>query len=358
MGDIFADKPVSINGIFLGMDSDHVILYQAREGRAFFKSASDTGEIQEIVSVPSDLLPSFFWTKNYAGNGMIGFLTKEDEFVLYEQNHRLAKFPDIRRTAMPPWYAYMPDRDTIFMEWACYETRSGRKKWDFPLPVAERAYKKFLACETWRELPNGLIMTQINVDQENIYISLMDQSGNIRRSVSLPIFYAYHNVGVAQNYIYFIQPIENTRFPAEVILFDFNLNEIGRYNVDSNRINYEVWFDSHNKHFYVLGNGIVTRVNIMDGQKRIDPIPFDQIEISSWGVLPNDMLYFVKKERELFFWDPQENMECVLRHKIKGYCLKLVPLKNGNVLLVSLNNRKKEQVILQVICFDKQAPVN
>lgn len=43
MGDIFADKPVSINGIFLGMDSDHVILYQAREGRAFFKSASDTG---------------------------------------------------------------------------------------------------------------------------------------------------------------------------------------------------------------------------------------------------------------------------------------------------------------------------
>lgn len=36
MGDIFADKPVSINGIFLGMDSDHVILYQAREGRAFF----------------------------------------------------------------------------------------------------------------------------------------------------------------------------------------------------------------------------------------------------------------------------------------------------------------------------------
>lgn len=96
----------------------------------------------------------------------------------------------------------------------------------------------------------------------------------------------------------------------------------------------------------------------MDGQKRIDPIPFDQIEISSWGVLPNDMLYFVKKERELFFLDPQENMECVLRHKIKGYCLKLVPLKNGNVLLVSLNNRKKEQVILQVICFDKQAPVN
>ena len=76
MGDIFADKPVSINGIFLGMDSDHVILYQAREGRAFFKSASDTGEIQEILSVPSDLLASFFWTKNYARNGMIGFLTK------------------------------------------------------------------------------------------------------------------------------------------------------------------------------------------------------------------------------------------------------------------------------------------
>ena len=119
-----------------------------------------------------------------------------------------------------------------------------------------------------------------------------------------------------------------------------------------------MWFDSHNKHFYVLGNGIVTRVNIMDGQKRIDPIPFDKIEISSWGVLPNDMLYFVKKERELFFLDLQENMECVLRHKIKGYCLKLVPLKNGNVLLVSLNNRKKEQVILQVICFDKQVPVH
>ena len=60
MGDIFADKPVSINGIFLGMDSDHVILYQAREGRAFFKVRQlyrgDTGDLKRAFRSAAILL--------------------------------------------------------------------------------------------------------------------------------------------------------------------------------------------------------------------------------------------------------------------------------------------------------------
>lgn len=189
---------------------------------------------------------------------------KNDEFVLYEQIHNdvLAKFPDIRRTALPPWFAYMPDNNNIFMEWACYDVKSGMKKRDFPLPVDEKSYNKFLDRGKCFELPNGQVMTQINVDQETIYLSLIDQTGRLIKSAPIKISYAYHNVEVTENYIYLIQAIENASPLVRIILLDFELNEIGRYEVETNRVDYKVCFDSYGKFFYVLGNERIMGVNI------------------------------------------------------------------------------------------------
>lgn len=351
---VFVDAPIAINGNLLDIKKC-LIVYHEENGIYIFNSVSYKGEIQGILKIPSNMLSYFFWTKNYIGDGMIGFLTKDDEFVLYEQkqNHVVAKFPNIKRTATTSWFAYMPDKDTIFMEWACYDVRSGEKKWDFPLPVDERAYNIFLERGKCCVLPNGLVMTQINIDQENIYISLMDQVGNLTNSVSVKISYAYYNVGVTTNYIYIIQAAETAGSLVKIILLDFELNEIGRYEVESNMIDYRVCFDVYDKNFYVLDNERIMQVNIISREKHGYPIPFNKIEISSWGILPNNILYVVKNSRELFFIDFKKNTECILKHKIKGYYEKLISLDNGNLLLISQNS-KNSKIILQEICFIQQ----
>lgn len=351
---VFIDAPIVINGTFLAVKGG-LIVYHEENGVYIFSSVSHKGEMQEILKISSDVLPNFFWTKSYIGNGVIGFLTKNDEFVLYrqKQDHVLAKFPDIRRTVLPPWFAYMPDEDNIFMEWACYDVRSGKKKWDFPLPVDEKAYNVFLERGKCYELPNGQVMTQINVDQEDTYLSLIDQRGKLINSVSIKISYAYYNVEVTGNYIYIIQATENAGSLVKIKLFDPELNEIGRYEVESSRIDYKVCFDSYSENFYVLGNERIMQVNIISGEIYGYYIPLNNIEISSWGILPNNILYIVKNERELLFLDSQKNMKCILQHKIKGYYESLIPLDNGNLLLISLNSRKKGKTVLQEICFIK-----
>lgn len=326
---VFIDAPIVINGTLLAVKSG-LIVYHEENGVYIFSSVSHKGEMQVILKISLEVLPHYFWTKSYIGNGVIGFLTKNDEFVLYrqKQDHVLAKFPDIRRTVLPPWFAYMPDKDNIFMEWVCYDVRSGKKKWDFPLPVDEKAYNVFLERGKCYELSNGQVVTQINVDQEDIYLSLMDQRGKIINSVSIKISYAYYNVEVTGNYIYIIQAIENAGSLVKIEIFDLKLNEIGRYEVESSRIDYKVCFDSYSENFYVLGNERIMQVNIISGEIYGCHIPFNTIEISSWGILPNDILYIVKNERELFFLDLQKNMKCILQHKIKGYYESLIPLDN------------------------------
>ena len=53
----------------------------------------------------------------------IGFLTKEEGFVLYERNEKISSFPDINGYGLGKWHAFMPDDYTIFMNWACYDIK-------------------------------------------------------------------------------------------------------------------------------------------------------------------------------------------------------------------------------------------
>lgn len=211
---------------------------------------------------------SFFWTKRHIQDEIVGFLTEDNKFVLYKHNHVLSEFPDIGMDIVSPWNAYMPDRNTIFMEWACYDVRSGNKKWDFSHPIDKKAYKKFILFEMWSELPNGFFVTQINVDQETMYISVINQKGVILNSISFKISYAYHYVKVSKKYIYVFQELEKTRNLAEITLFDFELKKIGIYQIELDSSDRKICFDSNNSNIYVINNKTILQINIANGEKQ------------------------------------------------------------------------------------------
>lgn len=350
---VVANKPISIEGMFLNGNSDQSIIYCEKNGLGIFHLINPVGELQEELRISLKILQNSFWIKHYIKDGIVGFLTKDNKFVLYKHNYLLSEFPDIGMDIVSPWNAYMPDRNTIFMEWACYDVRSGNKKWDFPHPIDKKAYKKFILFEMWSELPNGFFVTQINVDQEIMYISVINQKGVILNSISLKISYAYHYVKVSKKYIYVFQEPENTRNLAEITLFDFELKKIGIYQIELDSSDKKICFDSNNSNIYVINNETILQINIANGEKQAYKIPLTLNFISSWGILQNDICYIIKNERVLFLLNLHNNMACILNLKIKGYFLKLRLLNTGNLLLVSQDNRKKGQVVFQEICFNE-----
>ena len=346
-------KATKVKGTWMGICSEGPVILGDTDGEAIFYTMNHAGELQEELRVSSKVINSDFWTKHYAGNGHIGFLTKDNVFALYKQNKLLWTFPEIRRSIMPAWYAYMPNDHSIFMEWACYDLRNGKKKWDFPLPVREKSWAKFLQQEMWHELPGGLILTQVNVDQERLYLSLMDQQGDMKKTVAVKMSYRYYHVGIGNKYIYLIRETEQATGMPEVILYDFELNEVGNYRFDAKVYCYSVGFDSNSEYFCVVFDEKIIRVSAENHERQEYPLPCSGEEMTSWSMLPDNILLLVVKERELFFLDTHKNMECVLRHKVKGIYLDCFLLDSGNMVIVSMPGKNKKEVIFQEITARK-----
>lgn len=176
--------PVTIDGMLVGCGPGYFTIFEKKDKEANFHNINMQGEILETIPVPGDILTPYSLTKTYAGRGLIGLLTKQDAFALYDQEGLYSVFPAIHRT-VGFWHAYLSDNGCIFMDGACYDVKTGEKEWDFPLPMGSKEYKHFWAQEMWRELPTGMLISQINVDQEIIYLSLIDQSGALEKTISM-----------------------------------------------------------------------------------------------------------------------------------------------------------------------------
>ena len=89
---------------------------------------------------------------------LLGLNTKVE---LPSRNLQMAVYNKLKGDDLIWERVWIPDKDTILMEWACYDVKSGKKKWDFPLPIREKTYKKHMRLEMWHELPTGFILTQV-----------------------------------------------------------------------------------------------------------------------------------------------------------------------------------------------------
>ena len=347
------EKPIIMRGMLVHVEQGYPMIMDKTGDMTVFYLVDNAGEVHERLRVPSDELSYYSFSKFFVGAGLIGFLAKKKGFVLYDQNHLLFSFPDITRTIDKKWHAYMPDWSRIYMDWACYDTKSGEKKWDFPLPVNEKAYEKFLRQEMWMELPDGLFVSQINVDQKILYISLFDYLGNIKKVVTERISYAYYHVSVGSKYIYLINKMADISSLVKVILYDFTLHKKGEYEVEMNPENYGIYFDSECESFYTVLENRMIRINIDDGKKTEYRISYSGEFARDCGFLKNDSIFYLATDDEkIYFWDTSRNMECVLEKKIKGNYLKIYSFDSRQALLISENKKKPGYICLQKVTLN------
>ncbi|MEW4415249.1 hypothetical protein [Clostridium sp. AN503] len=345
------EKAIKAKGILHEFSSEYPVLFNKEDDKGVFYLFNCSGEIHQELSVSLKILAQNFAQKTYAGKGKIGFLTKEEGFVLYERNEKISSFPDINGYGLGKWHAFMPDDYTIFMNWACYDIKSGKKKWDFPLPVQKKSWKQFLQQEMWQELPNDMFVMQVNVDQKTLYLILMDRNGYIEKNLSLKISYLYYRVGVGKKYIYMMRRIEGNPNLIEVVLFDFELNEKGRYRFKFDSKYYGLHFDSESKYFYVISEQKIVRVYIANHEKEEFSLPIlrNQIWINTWRILEEDVLLIVLNDAELLMLDTKKDLECVFYHKLKGLYLADYSLENGEVLILSQSKKADGYVVTQKI---------
>lgn len=282
-------KPVQIKGVWGGIYSGIPVVLDEEEGKGIFYSVDKDGKLYEELCVSNELT-YYSLTKFFIGNGRIGFLT-EKGFALYEQNHLISVFSDIWRSIESEWHAYMSDDDTIYMDWACYDVKSGKRKWGFPLP-AEKSYNHFLQREMWHELPNGRFVNAVNADQETLYLSLFDKFGQIQKTISEKISYAYHRVDISKQYICLVKCSEVASSLLEVTVYDFNLKQVGNYCIESNFTDYSIYFDSHGKYLYTVSENRAFQIHIESDKMYEYFIPIKQ-GVCTWGMLPNDFLFIV-----------------------------------------------------------------
>jgi len=321
------------SGTLENICSDYPFILDEENGEGIFYSIDRQGELNEAFRIPLDILAQRFSLKSYAGYGLFGFLNKQDIFVLYEGDRVLATFPDIGMPIKPwrQWYSYMPDKDTILMEWACYDVKSGKKKWDFPLPIREKTYKNHMRLEMWHELPTGFILTQVNVDDDTLYLSLIDLNGVAKKTVSLELSINFHRVDIEGDFIYAI--IERAK-TIILTVFDFELNALWEYQMPHGLISYVVYFDSMREHFYYSYQEQLVRVHIKNRSEKKYEKMFKGV-IAHWGMFVDDIIYLASDNGELILLDSLNNMECIFRYKIKNWILRLWPLSDGNLLMIS-----------------------
>ena len=153
-------------------------------------------------------------------------------------------------------------------------------------------------------------------------------------------------------YIYFIQKVSiNQENKLRVVLFDFNLNKVlETFIVIENILSYQVKFDSCGENFYIFVDDKVIKYCIISGKHKELLIKDTTIvdRMTSWGILNDDNLYIILKERELLVFDLDYG-ECIFYCKLRGYILEMYRLNSAEIMVIMSSIRNTNEIIMQKI---------
>lgn len=351
--DIFKiTKAVTQKGSLMRGYGKYPVIYKRTDEKGIVSIIDELGNIVEKLNISEKKHIDYFYTYFVNDEEWIGFLSKNEGFILYKNNKVALTLSNIRSfDCTLSWDIFMLDEKSIFLDWSCFDLKSGVKKWEFPTP-SKREYEKNLLLEKWKALPTNDIFTLVNLDQKKLQFSVVTVDGDIKNTVFLPISGEHYRVEIESKYIYFIQKVSiNQENKLRVVLFDFNLNKVlETFIVIENILSYQVKFDSCGENFYIFVDDKVIKYCIISGKHKELLIKDTTIvdRMTSWGILNDDNLYIILKERELLVFD-LDHGECIFHCKLRGYILEMYRLNSAEIMVIMSSIRNTNEIIMQKI---------
>lgn len=333
---------------------EHPIVYKTINGMDYFFIIDEHGQLSEIFKAPLGLLSGWPIPNPSGSMEFFGFFNTRGQFVLYQNGEIRTKFSDIHIYKGKPWYLYMADQTSLFMNWSCYSLETGQKQWDFPVPSGCKPDEKMLRRHLWKELPNGLFLLVYSMKREVIFLMIMDKDGNVKKSVKRAIKPSNIFCKVHADFIYFILS-EDTRETC-ILLYNLELEELRNYRCSKSILNRRLLVDCNREYFYLAtDNGILRGAIKGNGIQEISI--WGGWDGWNWGLLQDDIFYFFIK-KEIFFLKIKEGPVYLARYKIKGTRLTEYILPDHSLLIVSETGREKNNLYLQRISCQSGCGVN
>lgn len=346
------EREVVLEGTLVGRNLGVPVIYRdAGENRVFYE-VDEKGEIQIRSQVPKQWCKlDHEAPKYYVQGDYFGLAATDSRYLLYKNGKLVMQIPN--KILMTAWHAYMPDLKHIFMNLACYDIETGQKIMDFPRPEAAKNCKEYAYCERWRELPGGLIFSATIVDREWEYLMLMDHEGTIKTTIAVSVENCEYNIGIENEYIYFLKIPYGSFNSPEVTIFDFKLNKVGSYScsLDTSLITRKIYFDEQKEYFYAVCENSIVQVAIKTGNMKKYTIPAIKVGhyYHDWALLPSGILYLTTTNKRILFFDTQQEMKWVFEHKMKYWLIRCYSWKNKGVLLALQRKEWQKEVVFQYI---------
>lgn len=305
-----------------------------------------TGELVEKMKLlPDKRFNGIDSNKLCGDNDLFGFMAYsegkhlgEGQFVVYENDRLLCSFPDICEKGISEWYAYIPDKDHICMEGACYNARSGIKDWDFF--STEYLKKQNVLMKSWRVLPDGEILLQLENTELLTFLAVnLDGKNKPLFSIKRTESYNSYYWDITDDLLYVYQHSQREEQPDSLHLLDLKFNKIADYLVKNKFFFRRIVFDHKGQFLYGSSSKGIIRLDRSSGIENVYDI-YAGKHIKMLGILPEDILA-VSSGLDLILLDTSRDLKCVMKRRLKGYIERFWPFWHGKTLIIA----KKESAL-------------